>query len=201
MKHRKDSYACGHKHRYLFEKYSKKSFEEYADKYGYDLLIFDQPFDTSSRASKRHMGWQKLLILSQEWSSSYDSILWLDSDIVINTSLAEDIGLYTYSDAVNACRAFSTPTEGIYNAAREAKKNNFLSRGFTYVDSPTAHDFHSSRIPECDYLNDAINTGVFSRSKNFKDHFEYIYNSCDETISGDKEKCLSCLITYRRNVR
>ena len=127
MKHRKAivTLACGHKHRYLFEKYSKKSFEEYADKYGYDLLVFDQPFDTSSRASKRHMGWQKLLILSQEWSSSYDSILWLDSDIVINTSLAEDIGLYTYSDAVNACRAFSTPTEGIYNAAREAKKNNF----------------------------------------------------------------------------
>ena len=60
MKHRKAivTLACGHKHRYLFEKYSKKLFEEYADKYGYDLLIFDQPFDTSSRASKRHMGWQ-----------------------------------------------------------------------------------------------------------------------------------------------
>lgn len=189
MKHKKAlvTLAYGDKHQYLFAKYSQKSFQRYAEKYGYDLLVFDQPFDTSPFARKRHLGWQKLLILSQEWSSSYDDITWLDSDIIINNYLAEDIGLYTDTQCVNACKTYSTPTEGIYNAARDVKRENFVSRGLTYVESPTAHEFHSARILNCDYFSDAISTGVFSVSvSRFKSYFEHIYYSFDETIAGDK---------------
>ena len=67
----------------------RPSVEKYCKKYDIDYIVLDKPLDTD--ISNHHkIGIQKLLITLQEWSSKYDNIMWLDSDIYISPN-AENI--------------------------------------------------------------------------------------------------------------
>lgn len=52
------------------------NFQEYADKWGYDLKIYDKPLDSS-----RHTYWSKVLAV-QEQLETYDRVFWCDIDSV-----------------------------------------------------------------------------------------------------------------------
>jgi galactosyl transferase GMA12/MNN10 family len=71
-----------------FEHYCRKNWTAYADRHGYDLVIYNSPLDTSRRAAARPMYWQKNLVLEQAELADYEQIAWIDSDIVINAARA-----------------------------------------------------------------------------------------------------------------
>lgn len=75
----------------IWKSFAQDNWQKYADKYGYDLICIDTPLDTSERAQARSPAWQKCLILSQEFSQNYEQIVWIDLDILINTSIAPSI--------------------------------------------------------------------------------------------------------------
>jgi hypothetical protein len=60
------------------------SWVKYAIRHGFDIIVINNQLDDSDLAHSRSPAWQKLLILEQSWSSQYDQIVWLDSDIIIN---------------------------------------------------------------------------------------------------------------------
>jgi len=85
------TFAIGERHKTAFDTYFRKSVEDYAEKYNYDFICIEKPLHTFT-APTRANGFliQKLLITTQPWSSKYDYIVWIDSDIFI-TPHAEDI--------------------------------------------------------------------------------------------------------------
>ena len=82
---------------------------QYADKHGYDLLCLDKPLDSSARAAARSPAWQKCLILSADFAKSYEQIVWVDSDILINKSCAPCIASSVPVENVGGVNLWSAP--------------------------------------------------------------------------------------------
>jgi hypothetical protein len=60
------------------------TWRRYAERHGYDVIAIDQPPDRSARAQMRSPAWQKCLVLRPEITGTYDRVVWLDADILIN---------------------------------------------------------------------------------------------------------------------
>jgi hypothetical protein len=73
--------AVGEKFEQLFNEYCRNSWQQYCDKFGFELIVINDTLDKSDRAGKRSLSWQKLLILSQSWSMDFEQIVWVDCDV------------------------------------------------------------------------------------------------------------------------
>jgi hypothetical protein len=74
--------AIGKKYLYEYNRLFRKSQELYARKHGYDFKVI-----TDFLGDLRHtyaISFNKILVCSQEWSSQYDFIIFVDADILIN---------------------------------------------------------------------------------------------------------------------
>jgi hypothetical protein len=69
-----------------WKRYSARSWEDYAARHGYSLVMFERVLDPSPRGKARSPAWQKCLILNQPELRNFDRVVWVDSDIVINRS-------------------------------------------------------------------------------------------------------------------
>jgi hypothetical protein len=67
----------------LYQNFFRASHEQYARRYGYDLIIVKESMDTKNR-DIRTFYFQKTLVFSESWSEKYDHILYIDCDIFIN---------------------------------------------------------------------------------------------------------------------
>ena len=94
----------------MFDAACRPSWKAYCAKYGYDLFVIDKPLDVSPRAQARSPSWQKLLILSQDWAKDYDTIVWVDADVIINMGRARDISDGVEPKLVGGVDAYSMPT-------------------------------------------------------------------------------------------
>jgi len=83
--------AIGQKHRDLWSRYCQLSWQKYADKHGYDVIVIDENLDKSPLAVARAPAWQKCLILSDKRAERYRQIVLLDCDIIINAAIAPGI--------------------------------------------------------------------------------------------------------------
>lgn len=75
---------AGDSYQRLWNLYSRPSWERYAARHSYRLIVFDRALDESAQAEQRSVAWQKLLILGRPELHGIERVLWLDSDIVIN---------------------------------------------------------------------------------------------------------------------
>ena len=65
-------------------RFLRPSWLQWCRQHGYELIVFDQALDTSERAGRRSMAWQKLLAMSSPELKEFDRAFWLDADVVIN---------------------------------------------------------------------------------------------------------------------
>jgi hypothetical protein len=100
------------------------NWRDYANKHGYDIICAEEPFDTSERAKSRSPSWQKCLILGQEFSRQYDRVVWVDSDILINTQRAPSIVDEVPEDRVGAVEMFCY-SKRAGSSGREALRRMF----------------------------------------------------------------------------
>ncbi len=93
MKHSKAivTLAIGTKFLETWKTYCEPNWRQYATKHGYDVICIDKPLDDTPRAKGRHLSWQKCLILSQDLVKQYERVVWLDADMLINTSSAPSV--------------------------------------------------------------------------------------------------------------
>ena len=85
------------------------NWKKYADTHGFDLICIDYPLDKSERAKNRSAAWQKCLVLDQDFAKDYERIVWIDADILINTSNAPSIVEDVPIEKVGVVEAFSMP--------------------------------------------------------------------------------------------
>ena len=76
--------AIGTDYARRFEQFCRKDWTAYAERHGFDLIVIDEPLDTSERARGRSPAWQKCLVLGALESAGYERAVWVDSDICIN---------------------------------------------------------------------------------------------------------------------
>ena len=71
--------------------YLRQGWESWCERHDCDLVIYDQPLDTSQRAESRSPAWQKLLAMSSADLSGFDRVIWLDADIWIHPQAGNPI--------------------------------------------------------------------------------------------------------------
>jgi hypothetical protein len=112
----------GARHQMLWNRICRPNWERYAQKFGLDIINFEQPLDMSERAAKRSPSWQKCLILSQPDVQQYDQVLWLDSDILINLKKAPDAFAFVPDDKIGGIEDWVEPSVEEYKQAMQTSQ-------------------------------------------------------------------------------
>jgi len=174
--------AIGEKYQLMFEEFCRQNWEAYAKKYGYDLIVLTDPLDNTRRASERSPSWQKLLILSQEWSNRYDRIVWIDTDIIINNQNARDICIGIPLEKIGAIETYSIPTRDLHKIALERSYADYKRRGIKFINNITPESYYLNRGLPGKGIDKVVQGGVFVCSPKYhKDIFEAIYNNYEDT--------------------
>jgi len=101
--------AIGDKYLQNYNRLFRPSQEAYASKHGYDFKVITNYLD--NRVQHPHsISIHKLLICSQEWSSAYDFIVYVDADIVINPNSPPIHEACHLGDKIGMVNEYSQPT-------------------------------------------------------------------------------------------
>ena len=68
----------------LWDTYSRPSLQAFCDRNNYELIVFSEPLDPSTRAANRSIAWQKLICHEHPRLIGIDYLIWLDADVVVN---------------------------------------------------------------------------------------------------------------------
>ena len=178
--------AIGDEYKKLFDQHARNNWQTYCDAFGYDLIVLTESLDPSERAQKRSPAWQKLLILSQPWSQDYDRIVWIDTDVIINSSYAYDICDGVPEDKVGAVEAYSIPTSEIHHILLDRQYKMWAKNKTPYLDNSQPHSYYTNRGILGDDLMQVVQTGVFVCSPIFhREIFEYIYEQYEDTHGAE----------------
>jgi len=174
--------ALGQHYVSMFNTLCRSNWSAYADRHGYDLIVIDAPLDRSERASKRSPAWQKLLMLSQPWSSRYEQLIWIDSDILINNTLAPDIGGSTPPEKNGAVEAWSIPTRELHDIGLARLFATWKSQGVPYIDNQQPEMYYKNRGFEGgDVFEKVVQAGVFVCSPKYhRTLFEHVYYTYED---------------------
>ena len=198
--------VVGDKYKVNFNKYSRQSFVEYAEKINSDLIIIEEKLDSSNQSTHRSIAWQKLLILDQPWSDGYEQLLWIDSDIVINTQNADDIFAISPVDKVSGVDAYKIPNEQDYVLGLKRLYKYWNNKDIPYLENFTANDYYLNRgIKTKNKLRSVLHTGVFVCSPKFhNDIFLEIYsheNPVNNSSGNYEMPVMSAMLIERKLVK
>ncbi|MCP4438511.1 MAG: hypothetical protein GY810_06160 [Aureispira sp.] len=141
-----------------WQQWLKSGWEIYAKKHGYDIVVFTEVLDNSSRAQQRSISWQKCLILNQAICQQYQRVVWVDSDVLINPSapcIAEQVPL----DKVGATDAYSFISKTMHDYLYECYIDYCKKRNKQLVINPTAASYYQNFGIDTD-LNEVIQAGI-----------------------------------------
>jgi hypothetical protein len=110
----------------FWQRYSRPTWEKYAERHGYDLVVIDRPIDTSPRAAGRSVAWQKLLVTGDRRLTPYDVVVWLDADILINHHRAPCIASTMISDRIGICEEMKLPSDPLFSEVIRNWQNHVL---------------------------------------------------------------------------
>lgn len=76
--------AVGDMYRDLWLQSCRKSWLAYAERYGLDVIVFDESISPPGSLKKRSLHWEKALVASPSVARDYEALCWLDTDIILN---------------------------------------------------------------------------------------------------------------------
>jgi hypothetical protein len=170
--------TIGKKYVETWKKLAETNWKKYAAIHGYDLLCLDHPLDDSDRAKKRSPSWQKCLILNQPFSQEYERIVWIDSDIVINTASAPSVIDGVPLEKVGAVDAFSMQSRELCLQALQRCYEYWAAHGAN-INYETPKNYHVNYgLPAFDH-DQVVQCGVMVLSPKYhrdlllKAYYEY----------------------------
>jgi hypothetical protein len=89
----------------------RKSHEIYAKKHGYDFKVLDNYIEPSYKYNKMSIYYQKFMVCENH--DDYDFIIYVDSDIFINTGSPSLHDFYDFKDKIGIADEYSQPTPEI----------------------------------------------------------------------------------------
>lgn len=147
------------------------SWERYAQRHGYEIIVFDQPLDDSPKAQERSPSWQKLLVLGHPRVAPFERVLWLDADVIVN-------------DAVAPCPVEQTPPQYIGAVRDQALASH---PPLAHVLTRINNSFHGTAAELTRYLFEnnglsvagdyLLNGGVLVLSPQHRELLEHVYHT------------------------
>lgn len=161
----------------------ENNWQNYAKKHNYKVINISEPLDLSGTAKRRSVAWQKCLILSHQEVSTFDQVVWVDSDILINENapcIIDKVPIQKVG-AVNGHAQFIDPfdinKEKFMPLAIQTLKWNFSTAREYYTYAGLKNTF-----------NEIVQTGVLVLSPHFhREILEEVYYTCKDTPVGDFE--------------
>jgi hypothetical protein len=173
----------------------RKSWVPYAEKYDYDIIVIDNYIDSSPRAAARAPHWQKLLICEVPEVQQYESVVWLDTDVMINYHTApcivsswsgEKIGIVSERESL---RDYPGAKENLYD-----RYERTLGHYHTLEER-----YRLSGLG--DGVDDYSNTGVFVIDpRRHRDILREIYTTYQENEYSAKEETPFSYHIYKNNL-
>jgi hypothetical protein len=157
----------GDNYKSMWEKFCKKSFEDYAKKYNFDLVLIEHAIDKSEKAQEKKLAWQKLLIGTIPELKKYETLIWIDADIIINVDFALNILEGVPKDRVGAVRYHSLLSQPLFSKIYVNRKGRRSSEEFK-LEILEAHRLKAST--SC-----LINSGVLVIPQNLVHVLESTY--------------------------
>jgi hypothetical protein len=154
----------------------------YADRHGYDIVAIERPLDDSPRASQRSPAWQKCLILNPSVCGHYDRVVWVDTDIIIN-SQAPAICAGVPADMIGLTDELQCPTAEEHRAivdrvAATVEPRSFAPAWEAQASGPHWHSFWG--LPERGAH--ILQTGVMVLSpRHHRELLEHVYHSYEDS--------------------
>ena len=172
--------AIGRKFESFFYKNAYNSWKRYAQKYDYDIIVFNEALDKRSLQKGRHLGWEKLNVMTHDRVLAYDYAVWLDTDIWIKDG-APDICKENPVEYFGAANPFLYPSYQENQLALKVAETIWKSAGRKYTVHMNAEDFYKMQGVETE-INDLIQSGVivFSPTK-----IHDCVRNCYETWADD----------------
>lgn len=178
--------CIGEKYKKLFDEYCRSNWTDYCNMFNFDLIVIDTSLDASERALKRSPSWQKLLILSQSWSSNYDQIVWVDTDVIINTNNTYDITSGVPLEKVGGVDQYAIPTKEIFDISLKRLYDVWTRDKVPFIDNRTPASYYMNRGLPVNQLQKVMQAGVFVCSPiHHREKFEFIYNNYEDTHGGE----------------
>jgi hypothetical protein len=176
--------AIGKRYKKNWERLCRSNWQRYAEKHGYDLICIDQPLDLSERAQNRSPAWQKCLVLSQEFSGQYEQIAWVDSDILINYSIAPCIFKETPVEKVGAVADWASPLPQLFLQTMQRRNEYFDYVGIDFVDDPAPEYYYKNYgLPA---VHEIVHTGVMIFSpQHHRELLEQVYYGYEDKGSAE----------------
>ncbi len=125
-----------------FRGYCVNSWQEYAARHNYDLVVFDQPLDTSVRAANRSPAWQKCLVFGRPELQKYKQVAWVDADILINSATAPDLFETVPVDKVGAVESYGYPLTEEFKSKLKALYTYWNSQNLPHEEAFSAQEFY-----------------------------------------------------------
>ncbi len=209
--------AIGEKYLSNWMTYCKPTWEQYAARHNYDIIVIDKPIKKLHDEKVRPVHWQKLFIFSHPKVAEYEKVVFLDADIMINYHRAPCI--VAANDKINpehiGAVAFDKYLDDDLNAYFIGiRKGNFLTYA-KRLELDKKEPGKPMRLPEVDFSKvykeytdenrdiPRINSGVFVLTTRLHAEFwESIYFSSfkeakDEWVNGTEIDIDQSYIVYK----
>lgn len=158
----------------------KANWQAYADKHGYDVVCIEDPLDNSERARNRSPAWQKLLLLRQDFLQSYERVVWIDSDILINPD-SPDVAAGVPADKIGAVDEYSSPSPEIFRQTLRKLYRYWEENSIPFVRNERPADYYGKYgLPPV--FDQVVQTGAMVLSPaHHREILESVYFSYEET--------------------
>ncbi|MGB0670527.1 MAG: hypothetical protein ACPGNT_03450 [Rhodospirillales bacterium] len=195
--------ALGDNFQTAFERAFRPTWEVYAARHGYDIVVLTEPLDGSERAAARAPHWQKCLILEHERVRPYEHAVLVDADVSINPQAAPciveanggspHIGMISWQESYRSTPAALDKREGRFH---RAPSGHFWQREDGDIP-PTSADYYA----RCGYdidPGDWTNGGVLVMQPGLDEHrriMRAIYENHDEVPFSSVDNLAICVET------
>ena len=150
--------VVGKGYEHNFARYCWSNWKSYADRHGIELIVYDKLLDNSKRALSRSAAWQKCLALCDERVRKFEQVVWIDSDIVINSAKSPNVFEGVSPEEIGAVPDYAFPSVKAYLQRLEYFYRQWDLAGVRYVRNLTPQEFLTNwGLPAQDHV---VQTGV-----------------------------------------
>ncbi len=171
----------GERHRNLWQRHARDSWQNYASRHGYEIILLESLLDDSAFGKSRLIPWQKLLILSQPSIQQFERVVWIDSDIIINPT-APDVAEQVPLELIGA-----VPDQPLLSHPVMATVFQWLNPG-QGPDARSRALVRSGRSNIPAPIELILNTGVLVLSPEHRQLLEHVYQTHNETPDSFMEQ-------------
>ena len=171
--------TIGDAYKRMFRKWFAPGWHAYAKCHGIDIVVIEEPIDTSMLAAHRSSAWQKCILHRDAKVREYDQIAWVDADVRINPkspNIFENCPL----DKVSAVDAYGIPSRKEHDVILSRLYAKWDDSGNKYIRNLTPMEFHDQFGLKCSH-DHVVQTGVMVFSPDISEHlFEKVYKNYDD---------------------